>query len=313
MKDRPEGLAESAVRDALGAWGIDAVPLQYAPVGFGDYHWIAGERQWFVTVADIGEGFAGLRSAMDTAWALRGLEFVVAPLRTVHGETVRRLGERYAISVFPFVDGDSGEFGQVLAAEQRILVLDMLAELHRTAPPSSTPVLRPEFPGRDDLEQALRESDRPWTGGPFSEPARALLAEHLTGLRGRLEEFDRRATELRGKGHEPVLTHGEPHPGNLLWTPERCLLIDWDTNGLAVPERDLWLVTQDPDELARYADATGRKPDPSALAFYGLRWDLNDVAEFADWFRSPHERTADLEQALDGLADILRRLAGDTE
>jgi spectinomycin phosphotransferase len=39
-----------------------------------------------------------------------------------------------------------------------------------------------------------------------------------------------------------VVTHGEPHPGNILRAAGGLYLIDWDTVGLALPERDLWMV-----------------------------------------------------------------------
>src|SRR6266536_1277699 len=232
MKDRPEGLDEPRLRRALDAWGIDAVSLAYAPVGFGDYHWTAvdgRERQWFVTVADLahkrhcGDGpeaaFGGLRRAMDTAWALRHqgeLGFVVAPLPTADGETVRRLGARHALSVFPFVDGTPGRFGQTLTPAERGPVVDLLAELHRRTPPASAPVLQPDLPARVRLEEALEELDRPWQGGPFAEPARVLVSECASGFRRRLDEFDRRVGEVSRRCEEPVVTHGEPHPGNLL-------------------------------------------------------------------------------------------------
>jgi spectinomycin phosphotransferase len=105
-----------------------------------------------------------------------------------------------------------------------------------------------------------------------------------------------------------VVTHGEPHPGNLLRLPGGYLLVDWDTVGLAVPERDLWLVATESADLARYAAATGRTPDPAALAFYRLRWYLDDVAAFAGQFRSPHGRTADTRQSWEGLAWTVERL-----
>ncbi len=197
MQDRPEGLDEPRLRHALDKWGIDAVSLAYAPVGFGDYHWTAvdgRERQWFVTVADLahkphcGDGpeaaFGGLRRAMDTAWALQhqgGLGFVVAPLRTADGETVRRLGARHALSVFPFVDGAPGRSGQALTPQERGLVVDMLAELHRSTPPASAPVPRPDLSARARLEEALEELGRPWQGGPFAEPARALVSDCAAG------------------------------------------------------------------------------------------------------------------------------------
>ncbi|MEV4168785.1 phosphotransferase [Nonomuraea sp. NPDC049709] len=314
MRDRPDDFDEGLLRPALGEWGIEAATLDYAPVGFGDFHWVAGDtggRRWFVTVADVRRRtFDGLRLAMETAAALReeaGLGFVVAPLRGADGTTLRRLDRhRYAMSVFPYEDGTPGHFGDEQPAGERALVIDLLAELHATPPPLPTPDRPVELTGRAGLEQALRNTSLPWLGGPYAGPAQELIADHTGVLRRGLEEFDR----LAGRPGEPVVTHGEPHPGNLLRAPGgRRLLLDWDTVGMAVPERDLWLVAGTDDDLARYAEATGREPDPGALALYRLRWALDDVAEFVAWFRGPHGATPDAEQAWQGLTGTLRELA----
>ena len=54
-----------------------------------------------------------------------------------------------------------------------------------------------------------------------------------------------------------MITHGEPHPGNILRSRGRLLLIDWDTAGVALPERDLWHVAGpgSPEAITRLADA----------------------------------------------------------
>ncbi|MEV0229776.1 phosphotransferase [Nonomuraea sp. NPDC050786] len=309
MRDRPDSFDEGLLGPALGAWGIEAGVLEYAPVGFGDYHWVADGR-WFITVADVRRrGFDGLRLAMETAAALReeaGLDFVVAPLRATDGTTLLRLDRRrWAMSVFPFSDGVSGEFGQERTAEDRAAVIDLLAALHATPPPVTAPPRPLELSDRAGLEQALQDSDPPWLGGPYAEPARELIAEHAGTLRRRLSEFDRMAADAG----EPVVTHGEPHPGNLLRSGERRLLVDWDTVGLAPPERDLWLVARDDDDLARYADATGRTPSRAALELYRLRWALDDVAECVALFRSPHGHTRDAEISWTALTDTLGALA----
>ncbi|NGO69998.1 phosphotransferase, partial [Streptomyces sp. SB3404] len=98
---------------------------------------------------------------------------------------------------------------------------------------------------------------------------------------------------------DPSGGHSNGHSGG------RLLLADWDTAGLALPERDLWQVAGTADDLARYADATGREPDPQALEVYRLRWDLEDAAEYVTWFRAPHTRTEDTESGWRGLADLL--------
>ncbi|MFC7583093.1 phosphotransferase [Nonomuraea antimicrobica] len=271
MRDRPEDFDEGLLRPALRQWGIEASTLDYAPVGFGDFHWVAGDRagrRWFVTVADVRrQTFDGLRLAMETAAVLReeaGLGFVVAPTRAADGATLRRLDRhRYAMSVFPYVGGTAGHFGDELPETERGLVIDLLAELHATPPPSTTPARPVDLAGRAWLERTLGDDGSlPWLGGPYSGPARELVATHARTLRRRLEEFDR----LAGRPGEPVVTHGEPHPGNLLRADgDRRLLVDWDTAGMAVPERDLWLVARSDDDLARYADATGHSPT-------GTRW-----------------------------------------
>ncbi|MDH2425302.1 phosphotransferase [Sphaerisporangium sp. TRM90804] len=326
MRDRPDDLREPELRRALHAWLIDAVEVAHAPVGFGDHHWTAtgaDGRRWFLTAADLtgkprhgadaDAACQGLRGAMDTAAALRhgGLDFVIAPLTTPRGETVRRVGARYALSVFPFVDGAPGEFGRKPSPGERGRMLDLLARLHRTAPPESTPAHRPELPTRPHLDHMLTATGRPWEGGPYAEPARALVAEHAAALRLRLRRFDDHIRHLEAGGSRPVVTHGEPHPGNVVRSAGRPLLVDWDTVALAPPERDLWLVAEDAADLARYADATGHAPDPVVLALYRLRWALDDVAAFVDYFRSPHAHTPDAELSWESLAATLRWLAAD--
>jgi spectinomycin phosphotransferase len=326
MRARPQDLNEERLLRALGEWRIRASSLEYAPVGFGDHHWIArgdAGRKWFLTVADLElkggrDANAALRSlggAMDTAAALRDeghLDFVVAPLRAAGGQTVRRLGPRYALSVFPFVEGSTGDADRPWASRDRGAVLELLAALHRQAPPVSVPMLDLGLSMRGLLESALDGAVR-WGSGPFAEPARTLLSRHSPAIRRRVKEFDRLVEELGRSEGAPVLTHGEPHPGNLLRREGRYLLVDWDTVGLAPPERDLWSVAQSPEDLERYAEAAGRTADAAALTLYRLRWDLEELSGYIEWFRAPHERSLDTEQAWQELLEAVGHLGEDSE
>ncbi|WP_234334333.1 phosphotransferase [Streptomyces sp. NRRL B-1347] len=303
--------------------------VTYAPVGFGDYHWTVTDedgRPWFATVSDLehkehcGQGavaaLKGLRQAMDTALTLRerdGLRFVVAPVAAADGGAVLPLDARYALTVFPHVPGRAGEFGQRLSEAERDQVLALLAELHGRTPPETTPPATAEPPGLHGIHEALAASEGPWPGGPFAEPARQLLREHEATLRARLAEFEALVARVRGRGAPLVVTHGEPHPGNLIQGEEGYLLVDWDTVGLALPERDLSLISADPAALARYTELTGRTPDPDALALYRLRWSLLDVAEFVEWFRGEHQRSEDTESAWKSFTGTLDHLAGRTD
>ena len=314
MKSRPAGVSDADIVAVLASgWGLRGLTLRYAPVGAGSYHWTAG--RYFVTVDDLdakpwlGSGrdevLTGLRAAMDTARALATLPFVVAPLNG----TVHPLGERYAVTVFPHVDGEPGEWGQPRTGSERTDVLGMLAALHN-APASKTVPSRPvALPGRAALEAAL---DRPAFSGPYAAEVRALITESGPQIRGLLATFDRlvRATA----GLPTVITHGEPHPGNVIRTGTGPVLIDWDTVGLAPPERDLWFLASSdsaqPGDSARdrdfsgYQAATGYRPSPEAIDLYRLRWQLDDICAYLTELRQalhPTEDTADALQILQTL------------
>lgn len=307
MRALPEELEAGELIGLLAdGWGFDVEGADYAAVGGGSYHWIVRDLEGtrgFVTVDDLDRKpwlgdtresvFDGLRRAFDTAVALRdeGLGFVVAPIPTSRGETVRRIGPRHTVALFPFVDGRAGRFGEYDTAE-RAAILAMIAELHRAAPPASARRLDLELPGRRELESALRELDHPWTGGPLSEPGRELLGQHASYVAGLLALFDRLLAEVASRSTDWVVTHGEPHAANVLRTGEGHVLIDWDTVALAPPERDLWMLAD---------DATGREFDQDAVTFFDLTWTLADIAAFTNALRSTHSQNADTEKAYGAL------------
>ncbi len=75
-----------------------------------------------------------------------------------------------------------------------------------------------ELATRQAIDQALGSLGGPWTGGPYAGPGRDLLARYERPLRQALARFDGLLDRLRGAGRPYVITHGEPHPGNLLRT-----------------------------------------------------------------------------------------------
>jgi spectinomycin phosphotransferase len=315
VKDRPPGFDDHELFGALAQdWGIPAHAVDYLAAGFGSYHWIArdeDQQRFFVTVDDLERkawlgdtreaAFAGLRRAFDTALHLRrqgGLGFVVAPLPTLGGETVRRIGPRHSVAVFPYLDGAAGDFGEDISGAHRGAVVRLLAALHQSPPPPLPRRVDLDFAGRAGLEAAMNDLGRTWPGGPFAEPARAWLASH-TGDLGRLvADFDQLMGAVAASGNAPVITHGEPHPGNILRSHGGLDLIDWDTVGLAPRERDLWLVATDSgDEVALYAEQTGHEVSQAAMSLYRLSWELTDVAAYIDQFRSPHQHGQDTADA----------------
>jgi spectinomycin phosphotransferase len=327
MRSLPADLAPERVEKALAEdWRLDRVSMEYVPEGGGAYHWKVTDdrsRARFVTVDDL-DGkdwlgdtrdavFAGLGRALSTATALRdeaGLDFVVAPVAARGGEFARRIDDRYAVSVLPFLDGSSYPYGPFPTARLRGRALDMIAALHECLPAAADRAPRhvPRVGCRGDLDAFLRAPDRRWDGGPFSEAARRLLLRRTADLARLAAGFDRLA-DLTGPARaDPVITHGEPHPGNLMSVSGRLVLIDWDTVGLGPPERDLALIATGPEDLDCYQRATGRQPDPAVLTLYRLRWYLDDLASAVRMFRNHHRETRDTRRWRDGLAPMLDQL-----
>lgn len=54
--------------------------------------------------------------------------------------------------------------------------------------------------------------------GPYGEPARTLLARHADAVERLPGQYGRLAGQAREQPGRRVLTHGEPHPGNLIET-----------------------------------------------------------------------------------------------
>jgi spectinomycin phosphotransferase len=311
MRAPPDHLAEADLARALTrGWGLAIGSLEYVAVGGGSYHWIAhdraGGRHW-ISVDDLDQkpflandrdaAFDGLSGALETARALHagGLEFVVAPRGAV-----QRIDARYALAVYPFLDGWSGHFGERLEQPARYELLEMLTRMHRTAP-RGLPIGHVVLLGqRDSLERALDEVAAPWSSGPYGEAARAFLARDARTVRDLLERLDELAAQT---SDESVITHGEPHSGNVMRQGGRLVLVDWDTVALAPPERDLWLLEPlDADEREHYTRLSGLTIDERTLQLYRLRWRLDDIAASTTLLHAAHVANADTERALQGLA-----------
>jgi spectinomycin phosphotransferase len=325
MLTEPDDLPGTVLAGALqNHWGFTAASVEYQPVGFGSHHWLAtdgaGERLFATaddlparrrTAQDTADGtFGRLRQAFGTALALReeaGLDFVVAPLRTAAGPAVVRLSGRYSLVAHPYVTGTvAGEDGEFTYGGHRKGVADLLIRLHgaRAGGPRTDDFVVPQL---DALQAVARHDRGAWRGGPYAQPAQELLRTHARDLQALIAEYHHLASKTSAQPERMVITHGEPHAGNVIVTADGLALIDWDTVLLAPPERDLWdLAGAEPALLDRYTAATGTEIDNEALLLYRLRFDLAEVAEYLGLFRSPHEDTADTQESWRNLQHHLR-------
>ena len=120
----PTDLDDRIVALAIAdGWRVHVRSLQYMPVGGGGYHWHVIDttgRSLFITIDDLdtkdwlGDDRdaveQGLIASLDACRRLHddaNLGFVVAPILSDAGRPAMRLGDRYAVSVYPYLHGRS--------------------------------------------------------------------------------------------------------------------------------------------------------------------------------------------------------------
>ena len=312
MFTAPPDLSDVAVTASVAReWGISASAVAYMPVGFGSHHWEVldrGATRWFVTAHDLAApGWVSrerLRAALATARAVRdaGATFVVAPLVSATGDVVTMVDDRFAISVYPWVDGVSHRHGSYDDREVRDEVLDIVAALHRfdIEAPAFTETFA--IPARDALN-----ADAAWTGqGPYRERARSALSASGVAVASLLDRYDDLAADVAARSERFVLTHGEPHIANTMRTEDGWVLIDWDTALMAPPERDLWMLDMGDGLLGgAYEARTGAAVDLRALELYRHWWTLAEIAGYVALFQADHEDSADSAESWTNLTHYL--------
>jgi len=195
---------------ALSQWGDDVTLV--APLTGG----VANEV-WTVRIGDqLAVGRLGTRSDADLAWETellvhldrQGLA-VPMPIPTVDG---RRFVE--GLVVMTYVEGEPPE-----SASDWRRVAEVLRTLHRLT--DGWPQ-RPGWQSSIDLLTARTGTKVDLGAMPPEGVARC------------------RAAWARLSGRRACVVHGDPNPGNVLVTPDRIALIDWDEAHVDVP--DLYLV-----------------------------------------------------------------------
>ncbi|HEX9624707.1 MAG TPA: phosphotransferase [Streptosporangiaceae bacterium] len=247
---------------------------------------------------------------------LADLKFVHSPVPTVAGEPLVRLGEKFSLSLYPFIEGRSYVWGEYFSPEHRRAMLDHVVAIH------TAPAVTRKHALLDDLAvQHRAELDEVLDGwrppaeapvcGPYAQPTLALIARFEPGIRGLLAAYDSLAATVAARPERTVLTHGEPHVANSMLTQAGWVLIDWDTALTSPPERDLCnLDPGDGSIPAAYEHATGTVLLPEALELFRRRWDLADLAIAVSQFTEPHSGNANDEESFDLLGELLGRVAG---
>lgn len=312
MRSRPDDVTDQAIASAVaGHWSIDVEVIEPALVGFGSHHWLLTDgsgRQWFGTadrVADDPVRAQRLAAALRTAYRLRhdcGLDFVVAPLPG-HDDQLQVVTGAYAVALYPHLErnrDDGADTGQLIT---------MVAGIHAATPrlTDTAPIDDFVVDGRDILQAAIADPGSIGDTGPYAADLVDLVDRYRQPITTAFDRYDAMVSEAAGDRSDWVITHGEPKPNNTMITAAGPMLIDWDTVRLAPPGRDLWMTGGVED----YSRLTGRQVPTRQLDLYRLRWDLEDLGSYSNWFARPHRRTADTELGWQGCVTICTRFAGE--
>lgn len=295
-------------------WDADVSRAVYLPVGAGAHHWAVGSdddaRRWFAT-ADRLASESRLRRAYESAHELaaQGIDFVGAPVPCRSGEVAVPAGKDHLLSLTEWTDGTSGP-GAFTDDTERVAVTRLIGRLHRAAPPRGLPVWRPELAHRAALEAALADLVGLWETGRYGDSARTALAQVQQPVRSLLRRFDELAVRCAEPTPDWVVTHGEPHTANVLWTEPGPLLVDWESVALAPPERDLQTLlagAASPAPFRAYVAVGGRAQplDPDLVDLLELAWQLDEIGEYEGRFRLPHADTTDDRRCWHDLMDEL--------
>lgn len=126
----------------------------------------------------------------------------------------------YRFTVFRHIDARTWSARDLLNPHQRRRLLEMLARVHQ---------LQPETPRRHYAHYL----DHYWQQLDSAGVIDSALARAWKEFRPRLRAFDR-------SGWQPVLTHHDLIPENILETDERLYLIDWEYAAVGHPDIDRW-------------------------------------------------------------------------
>jgi spectinomycin phosphotransferase len=316
VQEPPRDLSDSKLAELIvREYGVEAASIDYEPVGYGAHHWkvvaVDGTR-YFVTLDDlhakswfgprVEDTFAGLATAYAVARSLfgMGLEFVVAPEVSAAGEVVIRLGESHGLSMTAYLDGLTLGFGAKPGLRELSELQRVLAEVHQATPPAGIRIER-----LSDVVTEVRDGLRIRQGhvvGPYS----ARLFEWLQAMDSELQEAVVRLASYAATAAPDhlVVTHGEPHWGNLIVTSQGLRLVDWDTVALGHAERDLWHISRDPSDLVEYAKDITVPPRRELLEFYALAWTLRDVVAYVQYYTRPHDDDTESAIAWDNLMSL---------
>jgi spectinomycin phosphotransferase len=296
---------DTVLRALRSEWDVDADDLEFLPVGGDSWSYRAGDL--FVNVREaLGQrkpwsSPRDIEQSLRAAIALRhrcGLEFLLTPRPTTSDQPLVRLG-RYAVTVFPFLDGAMSYDVSTRAgldAEIASWIDRLHAATHAIADmPLASEDFTPDFSG--GLRRALERASSGNAEGPYASRLVALMQSSRETIAEALDLHEAHGARLRMRDCEYVVTHGEPSGNVLLARNGAHYLIDLVELKRAPRERDLQDLPAPPGAF-----------DEDLVSFYKQDFVLNEIAEYADRLSLEHVGDDEDDRAWDLLGEYVEHV-----
>lgn len=99
-----------------------------------------------------------------------------------------------------------------------------------------------------------------------------------------LNKINQLADELKSINHTLCLVHADLHPGNLMWTGDKLVVLDLEDLTYSLPELDLMFLVDQPYSSRFFARYQRLHPNYqinwTAINYFWLRRDLTDIVQF---------------------------------
>jgi spectinomycin phosphotransferase len=299
MLEKPDLEEDWIAAGLLRAYGVRAAAVEFLPLGADQ--WTAVYR----VSADSGVVyFLKLRRGVFDPNSVtlprflreKGIDVIIAPLRTITGQPWAELGTD-AMILYPYVEGRNG-FELVLSDRHWVEIGRALRKLHTVELPAEIGglVKRETYAPRYRsalwrLLERVAAQDVPGTDS-LVESLVAFLDDKWTLIDDLVRRADRLARVLQAQPRDFVLCHSDVHAGNVLVATDGTLyIVDWDDPILAPKERDLMFAggaqgfagrSPEEEEALFYRGYGPVEVDAVALAYYRYERIVVDIALFAE-------------------------------
>lgn len=183
--------------------------------------------------------------ALLAALQASGVEQIIPPIKTLHGELTRPI-EDFTLIVYPFIEGENG-FCSDLTDDHWITLGKVLRQVHEFQVPSSLKAhIRKETYSpkwREAVRSLDPHLDEHLSGDETTLKLQTFMKEHRAAIHRLVDRAELLSRKVQEQSSEFVLCHSDIHGGNVLISPNGALyIVDWDEPIMAPKERDLMFI-----------------------------------------------------------------------